>query len=137
MSGDIVSTDSAMEALSKLLPSQVTAAFLGVRAVVDMASPADGSMGNVVAIVMIGFITLMTPVVAYWILGVKNRVHLLSLAITFLVWAVNIEYARIVNMAISNPDFWALMLPIGLILWSAICLPVIFHIIRIKQPITP
>lgn len=90
-SRDIKSSDDYVSKLLKLLPAEITAAYLSVRAI---CTPENSDNDLFIAVFAI-LILLAAPVYMWRVLKMKNNVQIAFLTFSFVVWAANIEIARI------------------------------------------
>lgn len=90
-SRDIKPTDDYVSKLLKLLPAEITAAYLSVRAI---CTPENSNNDLFIAVFAI-FIFLAAPLFMWRVLKMKNNVQIAFLTFSFVVWVANIEIARI------------------------------------------
>ena len=109
MSAPIRAQDSTQERLSKLLPADITAAFLSAKAgiLALVSNPADTA-----APVFWTFIAILviSPFYFWYVTNVKNLVHIVFLCLSFVVFAISIATSQLVayllsiNLGIVDPD---------------------------------
>ncbi len=125
--GDVGPTDTFSEKLAKILPGEVTAVFLAVRSVIELVSQGGvgADLAPYVTFAVILLMSLATPLFLQLTGHVQQTPLALFLAISFLIWSVNIESSNILSIAPTG--FGALLsfvIPISLILWAGLALPV-------------
>jgi hypothetical protein len=77
--------------LLKLLPAEITAAYLSVRSI---CTPENSNNDLFIAIFAV-LIFLAAPLYMWRVLKMKNNVQVVFLTFSFVVWVANIEIARI------------------------------------------
>lgn len=129
-------TDTALEKLEKILPAPATAAFLAIKAFIDV-SDSSGSAANLIPYIIFGviiFICLLIPLAARAFNGIKDIYHQIIMTITFFIWAVNIEFLRIMDMdsnfVLSNAVLLKFIIPISLILWAILLMPLSLSLLK-------
>ena len=90
-SRDIKPSDDYVSKLLKLLPAEITAAYLSVRAI---CTPENSDNDPFIA-VFAALIFLASPWYMWRVLKMKNNVQVAFLTFSFIVWVANIEIARI------------------------------------------
>jgi hypothetical protein len=90
-SRDIQPTDDYVSKLLKLLPAEITAAYLSVRSI---CTPENSNNDLFIAVFAL-LIFLAAPFYMWRVLKMKNNVQVVFLTFSFLVWVANIEIARI------------------------------------------
>ncbi len=105
---------SYLEKLFRLIPTEVTAAFLAINTVLGTENSSENiylSAGSAI------FLAFISPFILSSISGVTTRIQLLTAPITFLIWACNIAIYRFDQS--WSPDK---VLPTILILWTVLLL---------------
>jgi hypothetical protein len=90
-SRDIQPSDDYVSKLLKLLPAEITAAYLSVRSI---CTPENSNNDLFIGIFAV-LIFLAAPLYMWRVLKMKNNLQVLFLTFSFLVWVANIEIARI------------------------------------------
>jgi hypothetical protein len=131
MNKQIRPTDTALEKLEKVLPAQSTAAFLAVKAFLDVGQ-GSGSQVNIVSMGVIVFITLIIPFAARILNDIQSQAQQLIMSITFFIWAINIEFTRVVALSIFDPvsAYVRLLIPTLLILWAVLVFPILMGVFK-------
>jgi hypothetical protein len=125
--GDVKPTDTFAEKLAKILPAEITAVFLAIKSIIDLVARGGGvgDLAPYVSFAVILFLAVVTPIFLQLTGHVQRLALALFLSISFLIWSVNIEYSNIISIA---PMGWgailSFLIPILLILWAGLALPV-------------
>jgi hypothetical protein len=130
MDRNIKPTDQALDKLLKSLPAEVTAAYLAIRSVIAIISSATGtdSTASYILLFIILLLTVITPFFLKAMDIIVVSIQRYFLAVTFFIWAVNIDYNSMLAIApLDTGIFFAYGIPILLILWAALALPVYLH----------
>jgi hypothetical protein len=132
---DIKPTDPFSDKLLKLLPAEVTGAYLAIRSVVELATQERVSgQERLPAYVLFGviiFLTIATPIFLQLMDLITKNSQRIFIASSFFIWSINIEYLRIVEISPAQAVA-KLVIPILLILWAALALPV--YLFRAAKP---
>lgn len=123
-------TSLATREVGKLLPTEATAAFLSVKAMIDLSENRNHEYASLFLLGVIVLITLVTPWAAKVLLNVKNAKHRWVLAASFAIWACNIEFNRLVALVPTNKILVELAIPGALLLWSTLFLPIFLDVFR-------
>jgi hypothetical protein len=134
-------SDSNEQRLLKVIPAEVVAAYLGVRATIDTATNRDD-------IYLLGFaiiiLVLMVPYFKY-ALKVRDNIQVVFAMFTYVVWAANIDITRIVNrtpqidaFASSDPFLGGILKYVAnavfieglMVIWVIILIPMVTQIRR-------
>ncbi|MGJ8529386.1 hypothetical protein [Maritalea sp.] len=108
------SIESYLDKLFRLIPTEVTAAFLAINTLLGT----DNNSVNIYLSLLSAFVlACLSPLLLQRFAGVRSKIQLVSSPITFLIWAGNIAIYRF-NPAWS-PDK---VLPTILILWTVLLL---------------
>jgi hypothetical protein len=134
-------SDSNEQRLLKVIPAEVVAAYLGVRATIDQTSNRDD-------IYLLGFaiiiLILMVPYFKY-ALKVRDNLQVIFAMFTYVVWAANIDITRIVDqkpwidgLALTNPILGGILQFVAnpvfieglMIIWVIILIPMVTQVGR-------
>jgi hypothetical protein len=125
--GDVKPTDTFAEKLAKILPAEVTAVFLAIKSIIDLVAQGGGGaqLAPYVTFAMILLLAVVTPIFLQLTGHVQRLALSIFLSVSFLIWSVNIEYSNLISIA---PAGWgavlSFLIPILLILWAGLALPV-------------
>ena len=128
-----VASPSWSDVVLSVIPAEVTAAYLGVRALVATIAQSNEEVAQYDPLVMVALIVLLT-VLSPWITsalrgGTKAKQQIIP-ALSFAIWALNIDYQRVIDLLITIDagDLARIIatyaIPILLILWAALVVPV-------------
>ena len=131
----IQSTDTALEKLEKILPAQATATLLAIKAFLDVSvvgNPQSQEFAGYIILSVIVLIALLVPLTARVLSNVSSKPQQYIMALTFFIWAINIEYTRILSMsALSSVSLLVgILIPIVLLLWAILIVPILFGIFK-------
>jgi hypothetical protein len=90
-SRDVKSTDDYTSRLLKLLPAEITGAYLAIRLVV----PSETSQGDGAIAVFAILILLISPWFMWRVLQMRQTKQIVFLMFSYIVWVANIEISRI------------------------------------------
>lgn len=105
---------SYLEKLARLIPAEVTAAFLAINTVLGTENT---SVNINLAIISAIVLAILSPLLLVRFSGVTTRFQIFTAPVTFLIWACNIAIYRFDPS--WEPDK---VLPTMLILWTVILL---------------
>lgn len=94
-SRDVKSSDDYTSRLLKLLPAEITGAYLAIRLVV----PSETSQGDGAIAVFAILILLISPWFMWRVLQMRHTKQILFLMFSYIVWVANIEISRISDHA--------------------------------------
>jgi hypothetical protein len=134
-------SDSNEQRLLKVIPAEVVAAYLGVRATIDQTSNRDDAylLGFAVIILI-----LMVPYFKF-ALKVRDNIQVVFAMFTYVVWAANIDITRIVNrkqqiseIANAYPFFGGILQYVAnpvfieglMVIWVIILIPMVTQVGR-------
>lgn len=128
MTRDISPTGQFSDKILKLLPAEVTAAYLAIRSVIDLVSGNQGATDLVSSYILFAVIIILmalTPVFLSAVRAVTDRRRQWFLSFSFFVWAINIDYSRVILIApTGTASVLIYVIPILLISWAALALPI-------------
>jgi hypothetical protein len=135
---DVQPTDAYADKLLKLLPAEVTAAYLAIRSVVDLTTagqpPNPADPDKLPAFIILGVIVLLTvgtPIFLQLMDLISRNSQRIFMALSFFVWAINIDYPQMLKI-LPFDRLLMYLIPISLILWAGLALPV--YIYRVSKP---
>jgi hypothetical protein len=127
-----------------ILPAEVTAVYLAVRSIVSLLAENKESIYTYIPYVLficILILTVAAPFFAQIVRGLKIRYDGIIIAVSFLIWALNIDYQRMVTLATNVYDLAThaqtasdnaipilvvrFGLPIILIMWAGLVIPIV------------
>jgi hypothetical protein len=125
-----------------LLPAEVTAVYLAVRSVVALVAEKNEYLYKSIPLVLfisIVVLTIASPVFARVVRGLKSKSDAAMIAVSFPIWALNIDYQRMIDLtkqvyeqSQGHPVSSALpitivqfALPITLIMWAGLAIPIV------------
>lgn len=119
------------DVLLALIPGEVTAVYLGIRSTVAIIGETAEDIGVYVPFVLlisIVLLTLLTPVIAMKLRSTSSRIGYF-VALSFLVWSLNIDYNRMLELVylLEKPILTAVAsyaIPISMIIWAGLAVPV-------------
>lgn len=101
-SRNLSTTDQPLDKLFKLLPAELTATYLSVRAIL----PTESDDESVYLLIFGAIILLISPIFMKRLLGVTNKTQLLFLTFSLAIWMLNIDIQKVEN--IEGPvNTWA------------------------------
>src|ERR1043165_9102292 len=100
MSREIKSNDEYLDRLYKLLPAEVTGAYIAIRTLIDPTTNDNDKY----LFFFGGVILVLAPFVYYWVLKISDWVQVAFLTFSYVVWAANIDVLKIVA---ARPASWA------------------------------
>ena len=121
------------DAVLAVIPAEITAAYLAVRALVaTIAQSGEGAAqwDPLVMVIVLGVLTVLTPWLSPKLHGGNWKQPGLFAAFSFVVWAANIDYERILDLLVDNgASSFVLMaftyaIPIALLLWAMLAIPI-------------
>lgn len=92
MSREIKPNDEYLDRLYKLLPAEVTGAYIAIRTLIDPITNENDKYLFFFA----GVILLLAPFVYYWVLKISDWVQVAFLTFSYVVWAANIDVVKII-----------------------------------------
>lgn len=108
------SVESYLDRLFRMIPTEVTAAFLAIN---TMLGTERGGINDIIAAVSAILLSIIAPFILTKFANVKSRMQLFTAPFTFLIWAANIAVYRFDES--WTPDK---VLPTALILWTVLLL---------------
>ncbi len=108
-SRDIKSTDDYTSRLLKLLPAEITGAYLAIR----LVAPTETSSGDLPIAIFAVLILAISPWFMWGVLGMRHLKQIVFLMFSFVVWVANIEIARINEHAKFFEDWFTHLSFIG------------------------
>ena len=106
------SVENYLEKLFRLIPTEVTAAFLAINTLLGT----DTSTTNIyLTIISALFLATLSPLILLKFAAVTTKIQLFTAPVTFLIWASNIAVYRFDPS--WSPDK---VLPVILILWTVV-----------------
>lgn len=100
MSREIKPDDEYLDRLYKLLPAEVTGAYIAIRTLIDPTTNDNDKY----LFFFGGVILVLAPFVYYWVLKISDWVQVAFLTFSYVVWAANIDVLKIVA---ARPASWA------------------------------
>jgi hypothetical protein len=100
MSREIKPNDEYLDRLYKLLPAEVTGAYIAIRTLIDPITNENDKY----LFFFGGVILVLAPFVYYWVLKISDWVQVAFLTFSFVVWAANIDVVKIIA---AKPASWA------------------------------
>lgn len=99
MSREIKPDDEYLDRLYKLLPAEVTGAYIAIRTLIDPTTNDNDKY----LFFFGGVILVLAPFVYYWVLKISDWVQVAFLTFSYVVWAANIDVLKIVA---ARPASW-------------------------------
>lgn len=129
-SRQIKSSDQNLDRLYKLLPADITAAYIGIRTLISTETNNSDSY-----LLFFGaVILLLTPIYYYRLLQIKDIVQVSFLTFSFAVWAANIDINRIATISSDSPlsgfiNFFLnpIFIKGVLVLWAVLLVPLVLN----------
>jgi NADH:ubiquinone oxidoreductase subunit 6 (subunit J) len=112
---EIQAGDSATDRLAKLLPAEVTAAYVSIRSVVETS---NYSYALVLLLLSAAIMAIISVFYVARFKGITNQVHRALYAITFLLWAVALDSTRIADRWLNFNEGFSLSITIATVLWT-------------------
>ncbi|MCK1385760.1 hypothetical protein [Bradyrhizobium sp. 21] len=94
MSREIKKTDNNLDRLYKLLPAEITGAYIAIRTLITPENNSQDGFLLFFAIVIL----VIAPFFYYRVLGVRNLLQVVFLTFSYVVWAANIDIVKIVAL---------------------------------------
>lgn len=135
------------------LPAEVTAVYLAVRSIVALLAEDKESIYTYIPFVLficILILAVAAPFFAKIVRGLKIKYDGIVIALSFIIWALNIDYQRMVTLATNvhalvthatTPNDNAVpiiavrfALPITLIMWAGLIIPIVSAIAAKDAP---
>lgn len=107
--------DSATERLAKLLPAEVTAAYVSIRSVVETSNYKYALAFLLLSAAILSIVSIFY-VARYK--GISNQVHRALYAITFLIWAIALDSSKIAAEWLNFNEGFPLAITIATVLWT-------------------
>ena len=130
--------ENTYQKLNKLLPADATGAFLSIQALiaqfkVSLDPDKAASVAAISTAVVIVVIMIILPFYARYYLGILNKLQILFLIITFLVWSIYLSQGPLTNLLVNygvSGDYFGLIASITMIIWTLVISPAISHILK-------
>ncbi len=131
MSREVDPGDKYLDRLYKLLPAEVTGAYIAIRTLID---PTTNNNDNYL-LFFATVIFVLSPFLYYWALDIKNLPQVVFLTFSYVVWAANIDIVKIVaaqppawlNGAVLNFVLNATFIKGVLIIWVILLVPLVLR----------
>jgi hypothetical protein len=102
---NVKNDDSYSSKLAKLIPAEVSAAYLAINTLVDLSNGWDRTM-----LASLIVLTVFCPLYLWKLQNVRNLIQIIFTTAAFPLWALNISYARFGSPELQAPLGAALIL---------------------------
>lgn len=127
MSTPISKGDSVSQRITKLLPADVTAAFIAIKSAIPAANlPEEWILYGAIVI------AILSPFYFFFVLETKNPIHIVYLIATYIIFSISIAYIEFGNVYPQYRNFISGFNVISVPIWVFLVTPIVARVLDTK-----